>query len=156
MADDGQPESPPVGERQGRACVNDRGSHRSRLSCDGSFGCRAIPAGQALAMHNRSEAGTGCARPAPTPHFIARCTDRNRGISVQVDMRRGEGALYMNGNHVFRLTARYLPIRGAPPDNLIELKGSGARAFHLNRSRKILFFREGSRGEFCRLEIERR
>jgi len=90
------------------------------------------------------------------PVFVARCTDRNRGISVQVNMRRGEGALYMNGNHVFRLTARYLPIRGAPPDNLIELKGSGARAFHLNRSRKILFFREGSRGEFCRLEIERR
>jgi len=96
------------------------------------------------------------ARPAPMDRFLATCTDRNRGISMQVDMKRGIGTLYMKSNNVFRLTARYLPIRGAPADNLIELKGNGARAFHLNKSRKILYFREGSRGEFCKLRIERR
>jgi len=90
------------------------------------------------------------------PRFYATCVDRNRGVSVQVDMNRGTGTFYMNHNNVFALRARYLPIRGADPKNLIELKGNGARAFHLNVSRKILFFREGTRGEFCKLRIEKR
>jgi len=104
------------------------------------------------------KASVSCGTPASgsdrmSGRFTASCVDKNRGISVQVDMKQGVGTLFMNGNHVFHLGAKYLPIRGTSPRNLIELKGNGAQAFHLNMGRKILYFREGVRGEFCKLKI---
>jgi len=88
--------------------------------------------------------------------LFAQCIDQNRGVAVQVDMTRGIGKLYLKGNSVFNLTTKYLSIRGSTPDNLIELKGNGFRKMYLNKGRKILYFRDGNRGEFCKVRIQRR
>jgi len=83
--------------------------------------------------------------------LFAQCVDRNTGVAVQVDMTHGIGNLYLNGNSFFKLNTRYLPTRGSMPDNLIELKGNGLYEMYLDKSRMILYFREGSRKEFCRV-----
>jgi len=88
--------------------------------------------------------------------LFAQCIDRNTEVAVQVDMTRGIGNLYLKGNSVFNLTAKYLSIRGSTPDNLIELKGNGFRKMYLNKGRKILYFRDGNRGEFCKVRIQKR
>ncbi len=78
----------------------------------------------------------------------------NKEITINIDMNKGEAVMYLMGNHMFKMSARYLPIKGAPEDNLIELQGNGFRKIHLNKSRKILYFREGNEGEFANVSIE--
>jgi len=117
---------------------------------------RTNSASGSLRIEYPVQPSSGIRSTAQPDRFLARCVDKNRDVSVQVNMKRGIGTYYMKGNSVFRLKANYLSIRGAPANNLIELKGDGYRAFHLNMSRKILFFREGSRGEFCKLRIDRK
>jgi len=83
--------------------------------------------------------------------LFAQCVDRNTDVAVQVDMTHGTGNLYLNGNSVFNLTTKYLSIRESMPDNLIELKGNGLHKMYLDKSRKTLYFREGSRQKFCQV-----
>jgi len=83
--------------------------------------------------------------------LFAQCVDRNTDVAVQVDMTHGIGNLYLNGNSFFNLTTRYLPVRGSMPDNLIELKGNGLHKMYLDKSRRTLYFREGSREKFCKV-----
>lgn len=79
--------------------------------------------------------------------------DKNQGIDININMSRKTAVLYLKGNHMFEMSAKYLAIAGAASDNLIELKGNGLRKIHLNKSRKILYFREGTKGEFARVTI---
>lgn len=76
---------------------------------------------------------------------------QNEGITLNVDVSKNWGAMYFKGNYMFKMSAKYLPIRGSTPDNLIELNGDGGRKIHLNRGRKILYFREGATGKFANL-----
>jgi hypothetical protein len=78
----------------------------------------------------------------------------NKGIAMNISMDKGTAAMYFKGNHMFLMAAKYLPIKGSTPDNLIELKGDGFRKIHLNRSRKILYFREGTTGTFAQVSID--
>ena len=75
-------------------------------------------------------------------------------LSLNIDMTEKSAVLYMLGNHMFKMSAQFKPIAGAPSDNLIELKGNGNRNIYLNRSRKILLFREGNKGIFADVAIE--
>jgi hypothetical protein len=81
-----------------------------------------------------------------------KCLD-NKEIILNIWIDQGTAAMYLMGNHMFKMSAKYLPISGAPPDNLVELKGDGFRKIHLNKSRKILYFREGTKGTFADVEI---
>ena len=83
---------------------------------------------------------------------IVKCLD-NKSISLNIWMDKGEAVMYFMGNHMFKMSAKYLPIAGAPPDNLIELKGNGTHKIYLNKRRKIFYFREGNKGIFANLKI---
>jgi len=83
--------------------------------------------------------------------LFAQCVDQNTGVAVQVDMAHGIGNLYLNGNSFFKLNKRYLPTRESMPDNLIELKGTGIHEMYLDKSRRALYFREGSGKKFCKV-----
>jgi len=82
-----------------------------------------------------------------------KCID-NKDIEMNIWIDEGEAAMYFMGNHMFEMSAKYLPIKGSTQDNLIELQGNGFRKIHLNKSRKILYFREGATGIFANVEIE--
>ena len=77
----------------------------------------------------------------------------HEGIQLNLEMKKHISVLYFKGNHMFKMNAKFIPIAGAPRDNIIELKGNGPRKIHLNRSRKILYFREGSKGTFASVEL---
>ncbi len=87
------------------------------------------------------------------PKFKVSLLD-NKEITINISMKNNKAVLYLMGNHMFGMTAKYLPISGSTPDNLIELKGDGFRKIHLNRSRKILYFREGTKGTFAQVSID--
>ncbi|MCK4761501.1 MAG: hypothetical protein KAW12_04815 [Candidatus Aminicenantes bacterium] len=80
--------------------------------------------------------------------------EKNQGISLQINKNAKKAVMYFMGNHMFKMSAKFLPIAGSTPNNVIELKGNGFRSIHLNRSRKILYFREGTTGEFAKVSIE--
>jgi hypothetical protein len=78
---------------------------------------------------------------------------KNDGIDINIDMKKRNAVMYFKGSHMFKMSAGYLPIRGSGRLNLIELKGDGFRKIHLNRGRKILYFREGTEGVFANVSI---
>lgn len=79
-----------------------------------------------------------------------KCLDKKE-ITININMDNGEAVMYLMGNHMFKMRAKYLPIKGAPGDNLIELRGNGFRKIHLNKIKKNLYFREGNKGTFSKI-----
>ncbi len=91
--------------------------------------------------------------PTGSVEFV-KCVDKNSDVSIMLDMANSSADFRLMGNTLYRMQASYLPIRGADPKNLIELRGGNAGKLHLNRSRKILYFREGAnKGTFCSVSI---
>jgi len=82
---------------------------------------------------------------------------RHDAFHFDVCYRYKKAVLYFKNHPVFRLNMRYFPVRGEPRENVISLKGDGPRTMYLNRSRRILYFREGSssrQGRFAGLKYE--
>ncbi len=91
--------------------------------------------------------------PTGSVEFV-RCVDKNSDVSIMLDMANSSADFRLMGNTLYKMQASYLPIRGADPENLIELRGGSTGKLHLNRSRKILYFREGAnKGTFCSVSI---
>ncbi len=85
---------------------------------------------------------------------FVQCVDKNTDVSIVMNMGKSTADFRLMGNTLYKMQASYLPISGADPKNLIELSGGSTGKLHLNRSRKILYFREGvNKGTFCSVSI---
>ncbi len=75
------------------------------------------------------------------------CRDRNRDVSVRLDLESGTGGLFLKYNRALAL---------APSETsggVIELGGSGEAPLYLDTERRVLFFRGGEKGIFCKVRI---